>query len=122
MLDALSLLPEYSPDRFDSRYRLVIAASQRAKYLMQGAKPLGISKFTKDTTIALEEVLGGHLEYRVGKEARQATKEAKRGREGEIEKMVLAEAAEDAREIKKELSVYVDDSIKAEAEPESEEP
>ncbi len=121
MLDALSLLPEYSSDRFDSRYRVVIAASQRAKYLMQGAKPLGSSKFTKETTIALEEVLGGHLEYRVGKEARQAMKEAKRGREGEIEKMVLAEAADDAREIKKELSVYVDDSIKAEAEPESEE-
>jgi DNA-directed RNA polymerase subunit omega len=46
-------------------------------------------------------------------------KEAKRGREGESERMAMM-TGEDAREIKKELSVYVDDSPKPAA-PEPEE-
>ncbi|MDF2460210.1 MAG: rpoZ, partial [Nitrospira sp.] len=40
-----------------------------------------------------------------------AMKEAKRGKEGETERMAMM-TGEDAREIKKELSVYVDDSPK----------
>jgi len=70
MMDALSLLPEHRHARFDSRHRLVLAASQRAKHLLQGGKPLGMSKFTKDTTIALDEVLQGLIEFLAGKEAR----------------------------------------------------
>ena len=120
MTDMLSLLPEYSQGRFDSRHRLVIASSQRAKHLMQGAKPAGGSKFTKETTIAIDEVLHGKVEFLVGKEARQAIKAAKRGKDSEAERLAMAEATEDAREIKKELSVYVDDSARA-AEGESEE-
>ncbi|MGH7167252.1 MAG: DNA-directed RNA polymerase subunit omega [Nitrospiraceae bacterium] len=119
MMDALSLLPEHSHERFDSRHRLVLAASQRAKHLVQGGRPLGVSKFTKDTTIALDEVLQGLIEFLMGKDARQAMKDAKRGRESEVERMAMASTGEDAREIKKELSVYVDDSPKA-AEPEAE--
>ncbi|MEW6543566.1 MAG: DNA-directed RNA polymerase subunit omega [Nitrospirota bacterium] len=120
MIDMLSLLPENIHERFDSRHRLVLAASQRAKHLMQGAKPVAPARFTKATTIALEEVLHGHIEFLIGKEARQALKEAKRSKEGEVERATITESSEDAREIKKELSVYVDDSAKAE-EPESEE-
>ncbi|WP_447980566.1 DNA-directed RNA polymerase subunit omega [Candidatus Nitrospira bockiana] len=125
MIDMLSLLPENTQRPFDSRHRLVIAASQRAKQLMQGARPIVPSRFTKETTTAIEEVLQGRVEFLVGKEARQAMKEAKRVRESELERMALAPSpatlGEDAREIKKELSVYVDDSPKAqEPEPEGE--
>ena len=56
----------------------------------------------------------------MGKEARDAMKEAKRGKEGETERMAMM-TGEDAREIKKELSVYVDDSPKPAAAPEAEE-
>jgi DNA-directed RNA polymerase subunit omega len=119
MSDVLLLLPELSYERFDSRHRLVIAASQRAKHLMQGARPAGQARFTKETMIALDEVLHGHIEFLMDKEARQAIKEAKRGKESEVERMVMAESGEDTREIKKELSVYVDDSGKS-SEPESE--
>jgi DNA-directed RNA polymerase subunit omega len=119
MIDTLTRLAEYSRERFDSRHRLVIAASQRAKQLMQGIKAMAPSKFTKETTIALDEVLQGLVPFVVGKDARQAMKEAKRGKEGEVERMVLAGSGEDVQEIKKELSVYVDDSAKpAESEPE----
>jgi DNA-directed RNA polymerase subunit omega len=111
MIDMLSLLPQYAPDQFDSRHRLVIVAAQRAKHLIQGAKTTGTSRFTKETTIALDEVLRGQTKYLVGKDARDAMKEAKRGKEGETERMAMM-TGEDAREIKKELSVYVDDSAK----------
>lgn len=118
MIDMLSLLPQYTQDQFDSRHRLVIVAAQRAKHMLQGSRPLGASRFTKETTVALDEVLRGDTTYLVGKEARDAMKEAKRGNEGETERMAMM-TGEDAREIKKELSVYVDDSPKpAEAEPE----
>jgi DNA-directed RNA polymerase subunit omega len=113
MMDTLTRLAEYSRERFDSRHRLVIAASQRAKQLMQGAKAVSATRFMKETTIALDEVLQGLVPFVIGKEARQAVKEAKRGKESEVERMVLTGSGEDAQEIKKELSVYVDDSTKA---------
>jgi len=120
MPDTLSLLPEYDHEKFDSRHRLVIAASQRAKQLMQGSRPLRPSLFAKATSIALDEVLHDEIEFVTGKEARQAIKDAKRGKEAELERMTIAAAREDAREIKKELTVYVDDSVKP-TESESEE-
>jgi DNA-directed RNA polymerase subunit omega len=116
MIDMLSLLPQYTPNEFDSRHRLVIVAAQRAKHLTQGAKPTGSSRFTKETTAALDEVLRGQITYLTGKEARDAMKEAKRGKEGETERLAMM-TGEDAREIKKELSVYVDDTAKPAAAP-----
>jgi len=110
MIDMLSLLPQYTPDQFDSRHRLVIVAAQRAKHIVQGSRPFGVSRFTKETTIALDEVLRGEAKYLIGKDARDAMKEAKRGKEGETERMAMM-TGEDAKEIKKELSVYVDDSL-----------
>jgi DNA-directed RNA polymerase subunit omega len=116
MIDMLSLLPQYTSNEFDSRHRLVIVASQRAKHLTQGAKPAAPSRFTKETTIALDEVLRGHVKFLTGKEAREAMKEAKRGKEGETERIAMM-TGEDAREIKKELSVYVDDTAQPTAAP-----
>ena len=114
MIDMLSLLPQYTKDQFDSRHRLVIVASQRAKHLTQGAKSNGASRFTKETTIGLDEVLRGQVTFLTGKEARDAMKEAKRGKEGETERIAMM-TGEDAKEIKKELSVYVDDTAKPES-------
>ena len=110
MSSTMSLLPDYNANQFDSRHRLVIAASQRAKHLMQGAKPMGPARFAKATSIALDEVIGQSVSYLTGKDARQAMKDAKRTRESEVERMATMEAREDAQEITKSLSVYVDDS------------
>lgn len=112
MVNMLSLLPQYKPEEFDSRHRLVIIAAQRAKHILQGSRPHGATRFTKETTMALDEVLRGDVRYLVGKEAREATKEAKRGREGETERIAMM-TGDDAKEIKKELSNYVDDTPKA---------
>jgi len=119
MTDIQSLLPQYDQEQFDSRHRLVIVAAERAKHLIQGARPTGTSKFTKESTIALDEVLQGRIKYLKGREARHAMKDAKRGKESETERMAMM-AGEDAREIKKELGVYVDDSTKPAA-PEGDE-
>jgi len=110
MIDMLRLLPQYSASEFDSRHRLTIITAQRAKHIVQGSRHVP-SRFTKETTIALDEVRRGQITYLVGQEARDAMKEAKRGKEGEMERVALM-TGDDAKEIKKELSVYVDDSPK----------
>jgi len=108
MIDMLRLLPQYTTDEFDSRHRLAIVAAQRTKHILQGSRHAA-SRFTKETTIALDEVLRGQIKYLVGQEARDAMKESKRSREGEMER-VASMSGDDAKEIKKELSVYVDDT------------
>ena len=110
MIDMLRLLPQYTIDQFDSRHRLAIIAAQRAKHIVQGSRHAA-SRFTKETSIALDEVLRGQITYLVGQQARDAMKESKRGKEGEMERIALM-TGDDAKEIKKELSVYVDDSPK----------
>jgi DNA-directed RNA polymerase subunit omega len=114
-MDALSLLPNGQEIGLQSRSRLVIVAAQRARQIMQGAPPALPTKHAKPTTIALEEVLKNHVQFLIGKDARQAMKEAKKLRERELERLTIARAAgEDAKEIKKDLSVVVDDSKPAE--------
>jgi len=117
-MDALSLLPDYQKQKLsvESRSRLVIISAQRARQLMQGARPAVPTKHTKPTTIALEEMLNGKVQFLTGKEARQAMKEARKQRERELEKLTMVQVAgTDADEIKKDLSVVVDDSKPAEA-------
>lgn len=108
-MNALSLLPDDQVASVESRSRLVIVAAQRARQLMQGVHPAIATKFTKPTTIALEEVLRNEVKFLVGKEARQAMKETKKQRERELERLTAAHI-EDAHEIKKDLSVLVDDT------------
>ncbi len=98
---------------------MTIIAAQRAKHIVQGSRHAP-SRFTKETTIALDEVLRGQVTYLIGQEARDAMKESKRGKEGEMERIALM-TGDDAKEIKKELSVYVDDSPKPPVVGESEE-
>ncbi|MEK6604041.1 MAG: DNA-directed RNA polymerase subunit omega [Nitrospirota bacterium] len=115
-MDALSLLPDYSKLSTESRSRLVIITAQRARQLMQGARPALPTRHTKPTTIALEEMLKGKIHFLVGKEAQKAMKDARKQRERELEKLTMAQVAgADAAEIKKEVSVVADDSKPAEA-------
>lgn len=115
-MDALSLLPDYQKLSTESRSRLVIITAQRARQLMQGARPALPTRHTKPTTIALEEMLKGKIHFLVGKEAQKAMKDARKQRERELEKLTMAQVAgTDAAEIKKDLGVVVDDSKPAEA-------
>lgn len=121
MIDALALLPEGHERQFDSRYRIVIVAAQRAKQLMQGAPPSGPTKFKKETSQALQEVLEGRVPFLIGQEAKQAMRESKRIVEREVDPALLARHDEIANELQQDLSVYIDDTPKSEERPESEE-
>ncbi len=112
MIDMLPLLLDERARAFDSRYRVVLVAAQRAKQLMRGAKRSQTSKFKKETSMALEEVLGGNVEYVMGEEARQSLREARNRPDRAPEQPLSAEAAENAREIQQHLGVYVEDSPK----------
>lgn len=119
-MDALSLLPEHHQKDFDSRYRIVLIAAQRAKQLVRGAASQGTSKFSKETSMALEEVLGGGVPYVIGEEAKQAIRDARMANQRPIDPAFYAQPDENAQEIKKELSVYIDDTAQhgiAEVEP-----
>jgi DNA-directed RNA polymerase subunit omega len=98
------------PEGVDSRYRVVAVASQRARQLSEGAKPAVETRYTKPTTIALQEFYAGMLEFLTGKEARLAQKEAKRLREeAMVAKALEARHAALSEEIKRDLSVYVEE-------------
>ena len=121
-MDALSLLPQHHQKEFDSRYRIVLIAAQRAKQLVRGAEATRASKFSKETSMALEEVLGGSVPYLIGDEAKQAIRDAKMAHQRPIDPALYAQPDENAQEIKKELSVYIDDTAQhgiAEVEPSS---
>jgi len=121
-MDALSLLPQHHQKEFDSRYRIVLIAAQRAKQLVRGAEAKRASKFSKETSMSLEEVLGGSVPYLIGDEAKQAIRDAKMAHQRPIDPALYAQPDENAQEIKKELSVYIDDTAQhgiAEVEPSS---
>jgi DNA-directed RNA polymerase omega subunit len=117
-MEIISLPIVVNEKQIDSRYRLVIVGSQRARQLMEGNGPAIQTRYKKTTTIALEEFLEGKLEFYTGKEARLAQREARRLREEEMRHQALqAKEREITNEINKELSVYVDDThAKEEAE------
>ncbi len=114
MIDTLPLLLDERVREFafDSRYRVALVAAQRAKQLMRGAQRSQTSKFTKETSMALEDVLGGNVEYLVGEEARQALREAKNIPERDPDQPLSAEATESARDTQQHLGASVDDSPK----------
>lgn len=98
------------PPGVDSRYRVVAVSAQRARQLSEGAKPSVETRYTKPTTIALQEFYAGLLEFLTGKEARLAQKEAKRIREEAMAVRALeARHAALSEEIKRDLSVYVEE-------------
>lgn len=95
----------------DSRYRLVIMASQVGRALMEGRKSQVNSRYLKETTVGLEEILKTTPEYLSGKEARGAFREARRIRDERArERALLEKIQEQSAELKKELTTYIDDS------------
>jgi DNA-directed RNA polymerase omega subunit len=110
-MDITSLPIDVNEKKIDSRYRIVVVGSQRARQLMEGNGPALQTRYKKATTIALEEFLEGKLEFYTGKEARLAQRESRRLREEEMRHQALqAKEREITNEISKELSVYVDDT------------
>lgn len=47
----------------ESKYTLVMVASKRARQIIDGSEPLVETSSKKPVTIALEELIGGKIEY-----------------------------------------------------------
>lgn len=110
-MDLIGLMTRADEVQIDSAYRLVQISAQRARQLMRGARPKVNSKFVKETTVALHEALEHKIDYLTGKDARTAMRDARSLREPDHRPRVLPPPRqEDTAEIKKDLSVYVDDS------------
>lgn len=108
-MEIVSLPVVFNKSKIDSRFRMVILATERAKQIINGAKPTIQSKYLKSTTTALEELSVSHVNYVTGKEARKALQEAIAQK---IAKELRApgEAADEdevKKEIEKDLSVYI---------------
>jgi DNA-directed RNA polymerase subunit omega len=111
MIDIITLPIVFENKKIDSRHRLCILAAQRAKQIVQATTSSPDTKYEQATTIALEEILENKVVFVSGKEAVEAKKESKRVKAEELRTWArMAKEGELVTEIKKELSVYVDDS------------
>jgi DNA-directed RNA polymerase subunit omega len=98
-VEIIELPIEIKSGQLDSRYRLVIIGAQRARQLMEGARA------SEDTK---------YLTFLTGKEARLAQRDARKIREDALRKRALLEREEEiTNEIRKDLSIYVDDSLRS---------
>jgi DNA-directed RNA polymerase subunit omega len=108
-MDLTSLVTGIEELDIDSRYRIVIITAQRARHLMQGVHPVVSTKFKKEITVALQEVLDGRINYITGKEARAALKEA-RQKEVVAKPKLPPVNTEDDAEIKKDVTQYLEEA------------
>jgi len=114
-MDIVSLPIQGDFLNIQSRDRLVVLATQRARQLMEGDKSTVSTRYTKSTTIALIELLSGKLDIVYGKEALQYQHEARRAREERKNRLLSPEREEELRkEIKKDLSIYLSDTSEKE--------
>lgn len=108
-MDIISVPIVVNKEWIDSRFRMVVLATERAKQIMSGAKPVIPTKYIKAATIALHEISECRVDYVIGKEARKAMQAAAAAK--------LLKAAEGAgegteedeikKEIEKDLGIYV---------------
>ena len=117
-MDILSLPIDIDYSKTDSKYRMVIYAAQRARQLAEGSRPLVSSRYTKPTTLAIQEVIEEKLEVLFGKEAIIAESEARQLREENRRRTLLAERQEAlVREIKNDLNQFFDNTTKSKESP-----
>lgn len=110
-MDIVTLPIEHDKEKIDSRFRLVVIASQRARELAFGAKSKVDTKFKKIPTIAIEETLEEKLEFLTGEEARVANEEAKKfDYRRFLEERKREAMPEDISDLEKDLRVYLTES------------
>ncbi|HXG16470.1 MAG TPA: DNA-directed RNA polymerase subunit omega [Calidithermus sp.] len=56
---------EQALTRISNRYLLVVLAAKRARQINRGAPPRVETRYRKPTSVALEEISQGKVEYRV---------------------------------------------------------
>lgn len=108
-MDIVSLPVVIDKEKIDSRFRIVILATERAKQIINGARPTVPTRYIKATTMAIEELTESQIDYVTGKEARKAVEDAVASRvlkEMDVEAKEVGED-ETKKEIEKDLGVYI---------------
>lgn len=105
-MDIISLPIENDKKKIESRYRLVVIASQRARELALGIKPKIQSKAKKVTTTSLLETIGGEVDFLTGLDALEAREKADKV---DYRKIIEEKRRpiEDLTELEKDLKVYL---------------
>lgn len=105
-MDIISLPVDQDKKKIDSRYRLVVIASQRARELSLGASPRIQTKAKKVTTVSLIETVSDKIEFLTGAEAIAARERSERV---DYKKMFEEKRRpmEDLSELEKDLKVYL---------------
>ncbi len=105
-LDIITLPIEYDKKKIESKYRLAVIASQRARELAFGAEPRIPKKSKMISTLSLLETISGEIKFLIGAEAAEARERA--------EKIDFRKLIEDKRksitdisELEKDLKTYL---------------
>lgn len=107
-MDIISLPIDIDKEKIDSRFRLVIIASQRAIELSKGAKPKIQSKLDKITSKAILEAISGEVDFLIGQDASNAIEMAEKL---DFRKWITEKKKpiEDLSDIEKDLKIYLHD-------------
>jgi DNA-directed RNA polymerase subunit omega len=112
-VDIVSLPIEYDKKSIDSRFRLVMIASQRARELSLGSTSRVPVKTKRVTTSALLEAISGKIEFITGEDAAAAKEKAEK-----IDYKKLIEQKRmpitDLSELEKDLKIYLHEKGAAE--------
>jgi DNA-directed RNA polymerase subunit omega len=105
-MDIITLPIEYDKKKIDSKYRLSVIASQRARELAFGAEPRITKKARMISTTALLETLGGEIKFVVGEEAAVALLKAEKI---DFRKLIedKKKSITDISELEKDLKTYL---------------
>lgn len=110
-MEIVSLPIVFGKERLDSRFRLVVVATERARKLINGAKPCVPLRYLKESTVALEEIVSCEIEVVQGKDARKALRESIEKKEKlAAGTQLIVEEDQVKKEIERELGNYVDDA------------
>lgn len=107
-MDIITLPIQVDKEKIDSRFRLVIIATQRAIELSKGVKPRIQTKYHKITTNAILEYLSGEIDFLTCKDASSALEMAEKF---DFRKWITEKKkpVEDLSDIEKDLKIYLHD-------------
>lgn len=112
-MDIITLPIEYDKKKIDSRYRLVVIASQRARELSLGSTAKIQVKGKKPTTTAIIEAITDNIEYITGEEAIKAKERSEK-----IDYRKLIEERRtpitDLSELERDLKIYLHEKASTE--------
>lgn len=105
-MDIVSLPVEYDKKKIESKYRLAVIASQRARELAVGSEAKVAKKAKRISTTALLETLSGEIKFLTGEEAAEAREKADKI---DFKKLIedKRKSVTDLSELEKDLKVYL---------------